>query len=107
MKSVNFELSGSDVEAIIVALPLLTLFESDEVQLNVCEEACNSAIQKLSNMTNVFSSIELRMICGAVTLAKEYLAGHIKLDVPAEDKAALRKHLFTYNKLEKVFAKLY
>lgn len=87
------------------ALPLVLYFGADTDEQQTLNSYCvTSAAAKLSVGSPDFTANEIRVVCASISLAKEYLAGHVSLDVDAEHKAELRKHLFTYSRLEKSFA---
>ena len=103
MSKDNFEysLSDTDVQAILTAFPLILLADAgSDAQNRLNASCCESAGAKLVRGTQDFTLNELRVIYGAVALAKEYLTGGWDLDVSAKDKAELKKYLFTYIKLE-------
>lgn len=101
----EYTLSETDVQAIITALPLTLLVETDsEEQYELNEACCELAASKLIAKSTGFTVNELRVIYSSVALANQYLAGKRDLDVTAEEKEELKKYMFTYIKLEKALA---
>lgn len=101
----EYTLSDTDVQAIIAALPLILLVETDtEEQYELNEICCELAAAKLIAKSTGFTANELRVIYSSVALANQYLAGKWDLDVTAEEKEELKKYMFTYIKLEKALA---
>lgn len=105
---INYKLSGDDVEAILSSLPLVLRYDIDsDAQYALNASLCESAAQKLINSSIDFNANEFRVIYASICLAKEFLSGHIDIDVDQEEKTALKKYLFTYNKLEKAFTPIF
>lgn len=107
-RQINYKLSDGDVEAILTSLPLVLSYPADtdeQQELNVA--LSESAAKKLFNCSSDFTANEFRVIYFSVCLAKEYLSGHIDIDIDPEEKSELKKYLFTYNKLEKAFTPLF
>lgn len=98
----EYKLSDADAQAILASLPLVLLVEADsDEQYDFNEVCCELAASKLIAKSNSFTANEFRVIYASVALANQYLSGQLALDVTAEEKAELKKHLFTYIKLEK------
>lgn len=101
----SFILSKSDVEALLLSLPLVIsspLAETaDQKQRNNFHTV--TATQKLLSSNPHFTPDELRVMFAAVSIAKLLLAGQapeLFEGVDPETRADLSPYLFTLNKLE-------
>lgn len=98
--------TDEDVSAIIAALPLVSIFGADtEIQQQINETLCTSAIYKLTTGDTNLIPNEFRVISLSVGLAKEFLAGRLDfdLDVSTEILSEIHPHIFTYNRLDATF----
>lgn len=106
-KPTPFSLAPADAPAILAALPLVSAFSAEtELQQQINNALSLAVVQKLVGGQSVsFSAQECRIIYAAVSAAKLYLSGWLRdsdlaLDLSVDEVAELRKHLFTYNRLE-------
>lgn len=103
-KTLKFDFSNEDIEATLAALPLVSDYGADTAeQAEINRQLSMLVSQKLIKRSENFNANEFRIIYASLYLAKEYLSGHIDLDVSPEKKAELKKHFFTYNKLVNAF----
>ena len=94
-------LSGSDVEAILAAIPLVFApeFETGDTQTEINLLYAESLGRKLIARDTSLSAKEISILCGAVMAAQQHLSGKIHLSLEPETQAAISKHFFSYNKL--------
>lgn len=94
-------LSGSDVEAILAAVPLAFApeFETDTTQTEINMIYAESLGRKLISRDTSLTPNESRIMCVAVMAAQQYLSGKVQLSLEPETQSAISKHFFSYNRL--------
>lgn len=106
-KGPNLHLTATDVEAILCALPLMDCIEAQTpAQQELNSAAMSSAAKKLTSHGSQLDANDLRVISASLFIAREFLAGRMPelgSFVEPDHQAALRRHLFTINRLEPVF----
>lgn len=109
-KNNKINLSNSDIQAIICALPLVTYARTDSPeQAMINKLCCDSASRKLLNHIVPLHDNEWRVIAAAVDIALDVISGDdlSYLEGPAIDaqwRSELSKGFFTYNRLSPIFA---
>ena len=108
-KPQTYSLTPTDAAAVLAALPFISAFEADsEHQQKINDALAISVYQKITQGKNVsFTPQEFRIISCAVSAAKLYLSGQLRdsdlsFDLTSEEVSELRKHFFTYNRLEPI-----
>lgn len=101
----SYSMSPSDVEAILIALPLVDFFPGTAPAQRMINSAlCKSSAEKLRNHQSNFAVNELRVIAAATLCAVEYLSGRLpEIRLEAATDNALRGHLFSYTRLNAYF----
>lgn len=102
---IDYRFTENDIDALLVSLPLIDVFEADTEEQQELNTALSiTAANKLANRLSNISPNEFRIMYVSACIAKEYLSGHLSLDIDDDMKADLRKHFFTYNKLVSTFS---
>lgn len=103
----NLNLSDGDIEAIVSALPLVTLLEADTPAQNLLNEASStSAATKLINHSSQITADEIRVISISITVALLLISGQTVPGLPeidAEWMSELRRYFFVLNRLDPIF----
>ncbi len=105
MKRFNYALSHADIKALLCTLELMpslgAAFTDDSIQQSINISCCMSASDKLLNHHTDFTPNEIRVMAASLSLAKMVLSNEVKAS--QADKALLKEHLFTINKLDPIF----
>lgn len=108
--SSGLNLSNTDIEAILCALPLVAEVSAGSPQQDELNAImCASAAQKLSSHSTSLLPNEVRVISAAITIAVLLLSGQssdMLSGVDPSRKAELSKYLFTLNRLDPLFQDL-
>lgn len=101
----SFDLSNSEVDAIICALSTIDAFPCDsatQMQVNLlCRDA---AVAKLKSCTQNYTPNELRIISCAIDGAILYLSGNYpEVTLESSLDKEIAKNLFVYNRLSPEF----
>ena len=105
----NIQFKPGDVEAILCALPLVSLAQADTIQQTQLNQLnCKTASEKLMANVHTYTANELRVMAVAIGFALDILRGTgneiiSTSDVDPDWKAELSKNLFVYTCLQPLF----
>lgn len=101
----NLKLSGSDIEAILAALPIVeNTPAATPAQQMLNHLSCQGARRKLQERRKDFTPNELRVIAVSVCYASEFLSGRMQeLGTLLSDTSVIRKYALSYVRLNSYF----
>lgn len=108
MKKFSYSFTESDVKTFLCTLAVMPTIEFEgvsEVQQNINESCCMSAIEKFLNGRTDFHPNEARVMAVSLNLADAILKGEI--DAEPEVKKELSQYIFSINKLLPIFRAIF
>lgn len=105
MKHFNYSFTNNDIETLLITLSVLPNIEIDdvsEVQQNINDRCCFSAIDKLSAHDANFHPNEIRVMAVSLMISDQILRNEFVTS--QEIKSELSKYMFTINKLLPIFS---